>query len=517
MSSEFASLVQGLETYRLADLRPYYANPRRGDVAQIARSLSRTGQYRPIVVNAGTKTGRLREVLAGNHTLAAAQKLGWSHLAGSVVDVDDDTAARIVAADNRTAELGGYDDAQLLALLESVAVADQGLEGTGYSDADLLALLERMTPAEPEALTDPDAIPDETAEPVTREGDLWTLGEHRILCGDSTDPDAVARLLDGRRAVLIHADPPYGMGKQADGVLGDNVYGAELDAFQLRWWDAWRPHLEDNASAYVWGNAPDLWRLWYAAGLRDRELLTLRNEVVWDKTNIPGMASAGLTQYPEATERCLFFQIGQQFLGNVNAGDFPESWEPIRGYLAEQAEAAGVTPEKVRQVCGVGMFSHWFSRSQFNLIPAHHYAALKLAHPGYFTRPWPDLKAAWDRVKGGPQSGVQGARSYFDNAHDTMTDVWRFPRVHGAERFGHATPKPVAMVARALVSSSPPGALVLEPFAGTGSTLIAAHDTGRVCFTAELSPAHTDTTVRRWQQHTGGTPLRNGTPCSLEP
>ena len=112
---------------------------------------------------------------------------------------------------------------------------------------------------------------------------------------------------------------------------------------------------------------------------------------------------------------------------------------------------------------------------------------------------------------------MQGARSYFDNAHDTMTDVWRFPRVHGAERHGHATPKPVAMVSRALVSSSPAGALVLEPFAGTGSTLIAAHDTGRVCYTAELSPAYVDTTVRRWQQHTGGTPQRNGVPHSLEP
>lgn len=155
MSSEYTTLVQGLETYRLADLRPYHANPRRGDVAQIARSLSRTGQYRPIVVNAGTKTGRYREVLAGNHTLAAALKLGWSHLAGSVVDVDDDTAARIVAADNRTAELGGYDDAALLALLESVAAAEQGLEGTGYSDADLLALLARVAPdAEPGPVLD---------------------------------------------------------------------------------------------------------------------------------------------------------------------------------------------------------------------------------------------------------------------------------------------------------------------------------------------------------------------------
>ena len=110
-------------------------------------------------------------------------------------------------------------------------------------------------------------------------------------------------------------------------------------------------------------------------------------------------------------------------------------------------------------------------------------------------------------------------RSYHANPRrgDVAQIAWRFPRVHGAERHGHATPKPVAMVSRALVSSSPPGALVLEPFAGTGSTLIAAHDTGRVCYTAELSPAYVDTTVRRWQQHTGGTPQRNGVPHSLEP
>ena len=107
MSSEYTTLVQGLETYRLADLRPYHAIGDPEAIRAALRIMDRTGQYRPIVVNAGTKTGRYREVLAGNHTLAAALKLGWSHLAGSVVDVDDDTAARIVAADNRTAELGG--------------------------------------------------------------------------------------------------------------------------------------------------------------------------------------------------------------------------------------------------------------------------------------------------------------------------------------------------------------------------------------------------------------------------
>lgn len=516
MSSSTPAEVLTLELCPVADLRPYHRNPRRGDVAQIARSLKRTGQYRPIVANKGTHTGRPGEVLAGNHTLAAARdRLGWAAIWTTWVDVDDDTAARIVAADNRTAELGGYDDAELVALLQQVQAGEQGLEGTGYDDAELLALIERTTPR-PEREGDPDAIPDEPAEPVTRPGDVWQLGDHRIMCGDSTDPEQVAWLVGDRKAQLLHADPPYGMGKAAEGVLGDNTYGAELDAFQLRWWDAWRPHLEDNASAYCWGNAADLWRLWWVAGLGARERCELRNELVWDKGTIPGMASDGLTQYPTASERCLFWQLGQQFLGNVNTGDFPESWEPVRAYLAGQADAAGLTPRRVAEVCGVQMYGHWFTRSQFNLVPAHHYAALAQACPGQFTRPWPDLKAEWDRVKGGPGSAVQGARSYFDNGHDAMTDVWRYPRVTGAERFGHATPKPVAMLARAITSSTPPGALVFEPFAGTGSTLIAADDTGRVCYTMELHPPYVDTAVLRWQLRTGGTPLRNGTPLLLE-
>ena len=325
MSSSTPAEVLTLELCPVADLRPYHRNPRRGDVAQIARSLKRTGQYRPIVANKGTHTGRPGEVLAGNHTLAAARdRLGWAAIWTTWVDVDDDTAARIVAADNRTAELGGYDDAELVALLQQVQAGEQGLEGTGYDDAELLALIERTTPR-PEREGDPDAIPDEPAEPVTRPGDVWQLGDHRIMCGDSTDPEQVAWLVGDRKAQLLHADPPYGMGKAAEGVLGDNTYGAELDAFQLRWWDTWRPHLEDNA-----------------------------------------------------------------------------------------------------------------------------------------------------------------------------------------------TPKPVAMLARAITSSTPPGALVFEPFAGTGSTLIAADDTGRVCYTMEIHPPYVDTAVLRWQLRTGGTPLRNGTPLLLE-
>jgi ParB-like chromosome segregation protein Spo0J len=123
-----------MEYRPIGDLRTFHMNPRRGNVAAIAASLRVNGQYRPIVVNVGTHTGRPDEVLAGNHTLMAARDLGWERLAVVLVDVDDDQAARIVAADNRTADLGdGYDDRTLAELLGGL----DDLDGTGYTEDDL--------------------------------------------------------------------------------------------------------------------------------------------------------------------------------------------------------------------------------------------------------------------------------------------------------------------------------------------------------------------------------------------
>lgn len=119
-------------TIPITQLTPRKGNPRQGNTGVIAESLQKNGQYRPIVVNKPTG-----EVLAGNHTLAAAKQLGWTRIAVTFVDVDDDQAARIVLADNRTADLGTYDDELLIDLLHQL---DSDLEGTGYHAADVEAL-----------------------------------------------------------------------------------------------------------------------------------------------------------------------------------------------------------------------------------------------------------------------------------------------------------------------------------------------------------------------------------------
>jgi len=189
----------------VGELKTFRRNPRRGDVAAIADSLGRWGQYRPIVVNAGSVTGRRNEVLAGNHTLLAARSLGWESIDCSVVDVDEETAAAIVLADNRLADLGEYASEDLFALLSSL----DDLTGTGYFADDLVGLERELFP--PVVLTDPDDVPDVAVETVSELGQVWELGPHRLLVGDSTDLEAVRGLVGDEPPDCVWTDPPYGV------------------------------------------------------------------------------------------------------------------------------------------------------------------------------------------------------------------------------------------------------------------------------------------------------------------
>ncbi len=124
----------------VGDLTRYHRNPRQGDVAAVAESLRINGQYKPIVVNKGTLTGRPNEILAGNHTYEGVVRRGWEQVAVTWLDVDDDAAARIVVVDNRTSDLAGYDSALLADILSELP----GLDGTGYDQDDLDELLDAV-------------------------------------------------------------------------------------------------------------------------------------------------------------------------------------------------------------------------------------------------------------------------------------------------------------------------------------------------------------------------------------
>jgi DNA modification methylase len=325
------------------------------------------------------------------------------------------------------------------------------------------------------------------------------------MCGDSTSVDAVERLMAGAKAQLLHADPPYGMGKEGEGVANDNIYGDKLDAFQMEWWATFRTFLENNASVYIWGNAPDLWRLWYCGGLSNSERMTIRNEIVWDKKaagagGISHMGADGFRQFPNATERCLFFMIGEQGFNN-NADNYWEGWEPIRSYLENEMKRCGWTTKDLNNITGTQMAGHWVTKSQWAMITADHYAKIQKAARDHdaFKRDHDAFKRDHDALK----RDFYATRACFDNTHDNMTDVWEFPRVTGGERHGHATPKPVAMMERVMKSSLPKGGICVEPFGGSGSTLMGAEKTGRICYTMELQAKYVDVIVKRWEEFTG--------------
>jgi DNA modification methylase len=379
---------------------------------------------------------------------------------------------------------------------------------TGFSADEIGA----MNPSAKPALGDPDEIQAAPADPVTVTGDLWLLGKHRVLCGDSTDASAVRRLMADAKAGLLHADPPYGMGKEGDGIANDNLYREKLDAFQMQWWAAFRPFLDDNASAYIWGTAPDLWRLWYCGGLSASERMTIRNEVVWNKGDagaggISHQGAEGLRGFPKATERCLFFMLGEQGF-NTNADNYWEGWEPIRSWLDNERKKSGLTTDQCNKICGKqNMTQSAFTKGGFRLILEEDYNALRNAVGGKaFKREYEDLKREYEDLKREYEDlkrEFYATRAFFDNTHANMTDVWDFPRVSGEDRHGHATPKPVAMMERVMRSSLPDDGLCVEPFGGSGSTLIGAETTGRTCYIMELLPAYCDVIVRRWQSFTG--------------
>lgn len=465
------------------------------NVSAIAESLERFGQRKPIVVTSDNL------IVAGNGTVQAALLLGLSRV--DVVRVPTDWTANQVKAfalaDNRSAELAEWNPEVLSAQLIELDASGFDIEALGFDS---------FVAEEPEQLVEivEDEVPVDIVSRVAT-GDVWILGNHRVMCGDSTNPENVARLLDGQVAQLLHADPPYGMGKENDGVANDNLYKNKLDSFQLDWWKTFRPYLNENASAYVWGTAPDLWRLWYASGFVEQEQMTFRNEIVWAKNQAIGQSSPAHRMYPTGSERAIFFMLGVQGFNN-NADNYWEGWEPLRSYLYDEAKKMGWTVQDVNRITGfASMGQHWLTKSQWTFILEDQYQVLvDEANGKAFTRKYGDLKAMYLELKNGSdkiKDSFYSTRAYFDNAHENMTDVWHYDIVHGEDRHGHATPKPVRMMARIMRSSLPEGGLCLEPFAGSGSTLIGAEQTGRRCFTMELNPDYCDTVITRWEKLTG--------------
>jgi hypothetical protein len=197
---------------------------------------------------------------------------------------------------------------------------------------------------------------------ITKLGDLWELGNHRLLCGDSTKREDVEKLMDGKKADMVFTDPPYGMKKESVGVLNDNLNFDDLLAFNKQWIPLSFDYSKDVGSWYCWGTDEPLMDIYYTVikpYIREQRA-TFRNLITWDKGNGQGQRASDFRSYPIADEKCLFVMFGVQGFNN-NSDNYFEGWEPIRDYLLQSRLEMGWDVPRMKEIVGHSYKSrdHW--------------------------------------------------------------------------------------------------------------------------------------------------------------
>ena len=382
------------------ELVPYARNARTHSdeqIEEIVASMREWGWTNPVLVD---EQGM---IIAGHGRVLAAKKLGLGEVPVMIAEGWTEAQKKAyVLADNQLAMNAGWNEELLGAELRELKDWDFDLSLTGFSNID--ELMAKKTVGE----TDPEVVPTEPENPVSQLGDIWVLGRHRLICGDSTDPEAVKAVLDGATPHLMVTDPPYGveydpdwrnraartspgMGNRA---IGAGAIGQVRNDDRADWTEAWE--LFSGEVAYVWHSA-----LFTGVVLESliKTGFELRSQVIWDK--------------------------GQLVIG--------------RGHYHWQHEPCWYAVRK-------GKTGHW----------------------------------AGDRKQ---------------------STVWQIPKQRSSET-GHSTQKPLECMARPIRNNSKAGQEVYEPFAGSGTTLIACETEGRTCYAVELNPAYCDVIVDRWQQFT---------------
>ena len=442
-------------------------------------------ELRPIVINSDNI------VLGGNMRLKALKDLGYKDVPGEWIkraeDLTDDEARRFIIADN--VGFGEHDWEMLANEWDTQELEDWGLEGFPFDDATEL-----------EAEDDDYQEPDNMQVDVVL-GDLIEIGEHRLLCGDSTDSDQVAKLMNGEKADIAHNDPPYGMKKENDGVLNDNLNYSDLLDFNKEWIALQFTHLKENGSWYCWGIDEPLMDI-YSDILKPyiaQQKATFRNLITWDKGNGQGQNSENTRSYAIADEKCLFVMMGVQGFNN-NADNYFEGWDSIVNYLKSEKQKSGLTIKDFKRIAGHSENSgcHWFDKSQWMMPTKETYNSwrdyCKKNNNESFKKEYESFKKEYEELK----KEYYSTRAYFNNVHDNMNNVWHFDRhIRKGNEGGHATPKPIPLCERAIKSSCPDNGLVLDVFLGSGSTMVAAHQLKRKCYGMELDPKYCQIIIDR--------------------
>lgn len=384
------------------------------NIEAIMASLRTFGQRKPIVITNDNT------VIAGNGTIEAARRLGWATVeaARTPADWTADTIKAYALTDNRTAELATWEQSTLSAQLTELDLAGWDVQTFGFDLKDMEGNLETVevdAPAPPE-------------KPKTRIGQIWALGNHRLMVGDATNGDDYAKLMNGHMAALVITDPPYNVayvGKTADELTIDNDSMSEedFDVFLLAAFGNMFNNSEAGAPIYVFH--ADSSGHQFRNQFNDAGFL-LKQVLVWVKNT---------------------FAMGRQ--------DYHWQHEPI---------LYGWKP---------GAAHKWFgARTKVTVI---------------------DDEVPLEQMKKNELLRILEEARY-------SSTVLREDKPH--RNADHPTMKPIRLIARLIANSSEPTAIILDPFGGSGSTLIAAEQLNRTCYTMEMDPTYADVIIARWEKHT---------------
>jgi DNA modification methylase len=424
----------------ITEIKPYERNPRHNDAAvdAVAKSIRDYGFRQPIVVD------KDNVIVVGHTRLKAAIKLGLTEVPVHVaLDLTPEKAKAYRLADNQLASIATW-DTELLPV-ELVELRDLGIDllDLGF-DADDLA--KHLAGELAQGLTDPDEIPAPPDEAVTKRGDIWLLGQHRLMCGDSSSAKDVDALLDGATIHLVNSDPPYNVRVEP---RSNNAIAAGNSSFSA-------PKRTHHQSMDV-------------ALHPEKSKATHKQMRAKDRP----LANDFLTD--EAFDECL----------DAWFGNFARVLEPGRGFFiwGGYANLENYPPFLAK---------HGLYFSQAIVWDKEHPVLTRKDFMGAFELAFYGWKEGAAHLYLGPNNA---------------TDLWHVKKVNPTAMV-HLTEKPVELAVRAMTYSSRPGEHVLDLFGGSGSTLIAAEQTGRRAFLMEIDELYCDVIVKRFESFTGKKAVR---------
>lgn len=289
---------------KVTELIPYVNNSRTHSdeqVAQIAASIKEFGWTNPILVDGSNG------LIAGHGRLLAARKLGYKEVPTiELADLTETQKKAYIIADNRLALNAGWDNEMLTIELNELLADGFALEMLGFDPKEIDALLE---PEVVEGLTDEDAVPDVPDKPKTKLGDIYQLGNHRLMCGDSTSIDAVDKLMDGQKADMVFTDPPYGVSytggaKKWDGIKNDALQEENLVDFLNAVFNCAVISSKNSAPWYIWhasNTSNDFYQALQQVGKKPSA------QIIWVKNQMAG----GFGDYRGKHEPCIYCSGGK--------------------------------------------------------------------------------------------------------------------------------------------------------------------------------------------------------------